>query len=270
MFEDFFGFTTRPFGKTPDPAFLYESPQHKEALARLEYAVEEKDLALLVGEIGSGKTTLSRALIDRIGDSRPVILLINPRVTAAQLLRSIASSLGCPPSRFRNDVVEQIQAKLIELYEQKREPALIIDEAQLIPTKSTLDQIRLLTNFQLDDQNLLSVLLIGQPELETRLQRPAYAPLRQRIGIRFHLGPLSLQETIAYIEHRVRFAGGKVNPFTRQAMEEIYTRSGGIPRLINTLATTALLDAFGEDAPSIDPARIASAAREHSVEAAHG
>src|SRR5213595_3070439 len=110
MFEDFFGFTTRPFGKTPDPAFLYESPQHKEALARLEYAVEEKDLALLVGEIGSGKTMLSRALIDRLGDSRPVILLINPRVTATQLLRSIATALGCPPARFRNEVVEQIQA----------------------------------------------------------------------------------------------------------------------------------------------------------------
>ena len=117
---------------------------------------------------------------------------------------------------------------------------------------------------------ILSVLLIGQPELETRLQRAAYAPLRQRIGIRFHLGPLSLQETIAYIEHRVRFAGGKVNPFTSQAMEEIYARSGGIPRLINTLATTALLDAFGEDAPSIDPVRIASAAREHSMDVAHG
>src|SRR3989454_2647964 len=223
MFEEFFGFTTRPFGKTPDPAFLYESPQHKEALARLEYAVEEKDLALLVGEIGSGKTTLSRALIDRIGDSRPVILLINPRVTAAQLLRSIATSLGCPASRFRNDVVEQIQAKLIELYEQNREPVLIIDEAQLIPTKSTLDEIRLLTNFQLDDQNLLSVLLIGQPELETRLQRPAYAPLRQRIGIRFRLGPLTLEETIRYIEHRIHVAGGR-NPFTRAAMEEIHAQ----------------------------------------------
>src|SRR2546428_1447713 len=95
MFEDFFGFQTKPFGKTPDPAFLFESPQHKEALARLEYAVEEKDLALLVGDIGSGKTMLSRALMDRIGDSRPVILLINPRVTPTQLLRSIATALAC-------------------------------------------------------------------------------------------------------------------------------------------------------------------------------
>src|SRR5213080_530085 len=107
MFEDFFGFTTRPFGKTPDPAFLYESPQHKEALARLEYAVEEKDLALLVGEIGSGKTTLSRALIDRIGDSRPVILLINPRLTPTQLLRSVAIGLGVEPARLRSDLLEQ-------------------------------------------------------------------------------------------------------------------------------------------------------------------
>src|SRR5947208_4757696 len=118
MFESFFGFTRRPFGKTPDPSFLYESPQHSEALARLEYAVEEKDLALLVGDTGSGKTTLSRALIDRLGESRPVILLINPRVTPTQLLRSIAIALGLTPTRFRNEVLEQIHDKLFELYEE--------------------------------------------------------------------------------------------------------------------------------------------------------
>src|ERR1700730_5577015 len=116
MFEQFFGFNSRPFGKTPDPSFLYESPQHSEALARLEYAVDEKELAVLVGEIGSGKTTLSRALIDRIGDSRPVILLINPRLTPTQLLRSIARGLGMEPPRMRSDLVEQIHAKLFELY----------------------------------------------------------------------------------------------------------------------------------------------------------
>ena len=146
---------------------------------------------------------------------------------------------------------------------------LIIDEAQLIPSKATFDEIRLLTNFQLDDQNLLSVLLIGQPELETRIDRLAYAPLRQRIGMRYRLGPLSLEETIEYIEHRVRVGGGARNPFSRAAMEEIYATSGGIPRLINTLATTALLDAFGEDAETIDPQRVVAAAREHRLEA-HG
>src|SRR5207248_4685443 len=140
-----------------------------------------------------------------------------------------------------------------ERYEEKREPVLMIDEAQLIPTKSTFDEIRLLTNFQLDAQNLLSVILIGQPELDTRLDRPAYAPLRQRIGMRYSLGPLSLEETLCYIEHRIRIAGAQRNPFTRSAMEEIHATSGGIPRLINTLATTALLDAFGDDALLIEP-----------------
>ena len=269
MFEEFFGLESKPFGKTPDPSFLYESPQHKEALARLEYAVEEKELALLVGDIGSGKTTLSRALIDRIGDSRPIILLINPRLTPTQLLRAIAQGMGIDPPRLRNDLLDRIHTRLFELYEQKREPVLMIDEAQLIPTKATFDEIRLLTNFQLDDQNLLSVILIGQPELDTRLARDAYEPLRQRIGLRYALGPLSLDETISYIDHRIRVAGGRRNPFTADAVAEIHALSGGIPRLINTLATTALLDAFGEDAPTIDPARIAAAAREHRMET-HG
>jgi type II secretory pathway predicted ATPase ExeA len=202
-----------------------------------------------------------------------VVLLINPRLTPTQLLRSIASGLGLQPGRFRNDLLDQIHAKLFELYEGGREPVLIIDEAQLIPSKATFDEIRLLTNFQLDDQNLLSVLLIGQPELETRIDRLAYAPLRQRIGMRYRLGPLSLEETIEYIEHRIRVGGGMRNPFSSAAMEEIYATSGGIPRLINTLATTALLDAFGEDAETIDPQRVVAAAREHRLEVggeAHG
>jgi type II secretory pathway predicted ATPase ExeA len=198
------------------------------------------------------------------------VLLINPRLTPTQLLRSIATGLGLQPGRFRNELLDQIHAKLFELYEGGREPVLIIDEAQLIPSKATFDEIRLLTNFQLDDQNLLSVLLIGQPELETRIDRLAYAPLRQRIGMRYRLGPLSLDETIEYIEHRVRVGGGARNPFSRAAMEEIYATSGGIPRLINTLATTALLDAFGEDAETIDPERVTAAAREHRLEAASG
>jgi type II secretory pathway predicted ATPase ExeA len=265
MFEEHFGLTAKPFGKTPDPSFLFESRQHKEALARLEYAVEEKELALLVGDIGSGKTTLSRALIDRVGETRPVILLINPRLTPTQLLRAVARGLGSEPARFRNDLLDQIHTKLYELYEQQREPVLMIDEAQLIPSKATFDEIRLLTNFQLDDQNLLSVVLIGQPELEERLERGAYEPLRQRIGMRYSLGPLSLDETIDYLEHRIRVAGGTRNPFSREAMAEIHALSGGIPRLINTLATTSLLDAFGEDAETVEAARIASAAQEHRM-----
>ena len=270
MFEEHFGFTSKPFGKTPDPAFLYESPQHKEALARLEYAVDEKELALLTGDVGSGKTTLSRALIDRIGDSRPVVLLINPRLTPTGLLRSIAGGLGVAPAKYRNELLEGIHTRLFELYEEKREPVVIIDEAQLIPTKATFDEIRLLTNFQLDDQNLLTVILIGQPELQGRLDRQAYAALRQRIGMRYELGPLTLEQTREYISHRVAVAGGRRNPFREEAVERIHSLSGGVPRIINTLATTALLDAFGEDSDTIDVPRVSAAAREHRLEQAHG
>jgi type II secretory pathway predicted ATPase ExeA len=275
VFESHFGLTAKPFGKTPDPSFLYESDQHREALARLEYAVDEKELALLTGDIGSGKTTLSRALIDRVGEARPVILLINPRLTPTQLLRAVAVGLELEPPRMRNELLDRIHTRLFELYEAGREPVLIIDEAQLIPSKATFDEIRLLTNFQMDDQNLLSVLLIGQPELETRLDRDAYEPLRQRIGMRYSLGPLSLDETIRYVDHRIRVAGGTRNPFDDASIRAIHELSGGVPRLINTLATTALLDAFGDDATTVTADRIASAAREHRMrardpEAAHG
>jgi type II secretory pathway predicted ATPase ExeA len=270
MFEKHFGLRAKPFGKTPDPAFLFESEQHREALARLEYAVDEKDLALLVGDIGSGKTTLSRALIDRIGETRPVILVINPRLSPTQLLRAVAAGLGLEPPRFRHEMLDQIHTRLFELYEEKREPLLMIDEAQLIPSKATFDEIRLLTNFQLDDQNLLSVILIGQPELERRLEREAYAPLRQRIGMRYSLGPLSLDDTTRYIEHRIQVAGGLRNPFTDEAVARMHELSGGVPRLINTLATTALLDAFGDDAVSVDHDRVSAAGREHRMERADG
>jgi general secretion pathway protein A len=266
MYLEHFGFHEKPFGKTPDPSFLFESEQHREALARLEYAVEEKELALLVGDIGSGKTTLSRALVDRIGESRPVILIINPRLTPSQLLRTIATALGVEPSRFRNETLDRIHSKLFELYEAKREPVLIIDEAQLIPSRETFDEIRLLTNFQLDDQNLLSVVLIGQPELEARIDRPAQKALRQRIGMRYFLSPLSLEETASYLEHRVKKAGARRNPFSSDAVRLIWERSAGVPRVINTLATTALLDAFTEDVTEIDADRIEGAAREHKLE----
>ena len=265
MFEEHFGLREKPFGRTPDPSFLFESRQHSEALARLEYAVEDKDLALLVGDIGCGKTTLSRALIDRIGDSRPVILLINPRLTPSQLLRSIASGLGAEPKYFRNDLLDQIHSILYQLYEEKRSPVLMIDEAQLIPSKATFDEIRLLTNFQLDDENLLSVILIGQPELEVRLDRKPYEPLRQRIGLRYRLGALDEAETREYVAHRIRKAGGNVDPFTEDAVALIHEVSRGIPRLINSVATTALLDAYGDDALQIDATRVRDAAIEHRL-----
>jgi type II secretory pathway predicted ATPase ExeA len=270
MFREFFGFRERPFGKTPNPAFLYESPQHREALARLEYAVDEKDFAMLCGDVGSGKTTLSRALIDRIGETRPVVLLINPLFTPSQLLRAIAQGLGLVPKYHRADLLDQIYTKLYELYEEGREPVIIIDEAQLIPKKATFEEIRLLTNFQLDDQNLMSLILIGQTELQERLSHRAYRALRQRIGIRYCLGSLDQAQTRSYIEHRIRIAGGNGNPFTMDAMNEIHRFSEGLPRLINTLATTALLDAFGDESRTVDAERIRAAAKEHGLDGREG
>ncbi|MCM2317467.1 MAG: AAA family ATPase [Thermoanaerobaculia bacterium] len=270
MFREFFGFREKPFGKTPNPAYLYESPHHREALARLEYAIEEKELALLYGDVGSGKTTLSRALIDRIAGARPVILIINPTLSPAQLLRSIASGFGLTPKHHRADLLDQIYSKLYELYEERREPVLIIDEAQLIPKKATFEEIRLLTNFQLDDENLLSIVLIGQPELKERLSHKAYRALRQRIGIQYSLRSLSEEETAHYVNHRIRVAGGSVNPFTMEAMSAMFRCSEGIPRVINTLATTALLDAYGDESSTIDAGRILAAAREHGLDGGQG
>ena len=265
MYREFFGLRSRPFGKTPDPAFLYESRRHREALARLEYAVEEMDLALLTGPIGSGKTTITRALLDRLGDDRKPILIVHPRLSPAQLLRAVAEGIGIAvgkgPTRAA-DLVSSIQEKLYELHERGIGTVLVIDEAQLIPGKATFDEIRLLTNFQLDDRNLLSIVLVGQPELETRLRRKEYDALRQRIGIRFALDALDAEETARYLEHRVRQAGGERNPFTEEAAQRIHRLTGGVPRVVNSLATTCLLEAFGREEAVIGAPIVDAAAKE--------
>jgi len=254
MYEGFYGFSERPFSKTPDPRFLYASRIHREGLVRLVYAVEEKDLILFTGEIGCGKTTLSRALMDELGDEYRVILIINPRLTPLEFLHVVAYRLGIEePSKYKIDLLEQIGKALYSLYEEGITPVLVIDEAQLIPHKETFDEIRLLTNFQLDDQNLLSVILMGQPELRKRLAHRAYEPLRQRIGMQFDLKPLTLQETNEYLDHRLEIAGGKAGLFLQGAVERIYRYSGGIPRKINHAASLALLEGFGREEITIGP-----------------
>lgn len=252
MYERFYGFRERPFSKTPDPRFLFLSRMHREGLARLLYAVEERDLVLLTGEIGCGKTTLSRALMDELEDSYRIILFINPRLTPLEFLRGLALRLGVEePARFKTDLLEQIGTELYGLYEKGVCPVLVIDEAQLVPHKDTFDEIRLLTNFQLDDRNLMSVVLMGQPELRKRLAHRVYEPLRQRIGMQYNLGPLSLEETGEYIAHRLRVAGGEPGLFQSQAVESLYRYSGGIPRKINHAASLALLEGFGRESAEI-------------------
>jgi len=253
MYETYFGLRERPFSKTPDPRFLFLSRGHREALARMQYAVEERDLVLLTGEIGCGKTTLSRALMDALDDSFKVVCLINPRLTPLEFLGSLARHLGVEaPARFKVDLLEQIGQILFAYYEEGITPVVVIDEAQLVPHKETFDEIRLLTNFQLDDRNLISVVLMGQPELKRRLRHRAYEPLRQRIGMQYDLKPLSLEETVEYLDFRIVRAGGRPGLFQADAVESLYAWSHGTPRLINHAASLALLECFGRGAERVD------------------
>ncbi len=252
MYRDFYGLREKPFSKTPDPRFLYRSAKHAEALARLQHAVDEQDMVLLTGEIGSGKTMLSRALIDSLDASYYPVLIINPRLSPSQLLRTLALRLGMNEAgRYRHGILDGINGKLFELFEAGRRPVLIIDEAQLIPGKTTFEELRLLTNFQLDDRNLLSLVLIGQTELRDRLDRRHYRALRQRIGMQFHLTALDEAETGEYVKHRLRIAGREAELFDPEAIALLFEASEGVPRLINTLAGNALVEGFGKGAATI-------------------
>lgn len=254
MYAEYFELKEKAFGNTPDPKFLFPSRQHQEALARLEYVVEEHGMALITGEIGTGKTTISRALIDTLDQHYKPILILNPRFAPAQFLRLLAQKLELVPKHYKSDLIEQIHDRLFQFYEKDVAPILILDEAQLIPGKSFFDEIRLLTNFQLDHVNLLCVILMGQPEIARRLKHAAYAAFNQRIMIRFHLRPLDEQEVSNYLQFRWKVAGGSEQnfPFTPLSVTAIYAYSGGVPRVINLLATTCLIDAMAKGVREIE------------------
>jgi type II secretory pathway predicted ATPase ExeA len=263
MYEDFFGLKQRPFSKTPDPGFLFLGRNHEEALARLQYAVEEKELILLTGEVGSGKTTLTRALMDSLGEQYRVVLIINPQLTPMQFLRTVAKRFDIDvPYNYKDNLLDAIYEKVYQDYASGITPVIIIDEAQLIPSKSTFEEIRLLTNFQLDYTNLLSLILVGQPDLRKRLNHKTYLPLRQRIGLFYHLGPLAEDEIKGYVEHRLRVSGLDDPLFTDNALKRLYHYSNGIPRVINSLATSALLEGFSRELLTIDELLIQEAAKE--------
>ena len=263
MYEQYYGLKQRPFTKTPDPKFLFLSRTHEEAFARLHYAVEEKELILLTGEIGSGKTTLTRALMDSLNEKYRVIVLINPRLTPVQFLRTVAKRFNIDvPYNLKDSLLDAIYEKVYEDYKAGISPVIIIDEAQLIPNKETFEEIRLLTNFQLDHVNLLSLILVGQSDLRRRLKHKVYIPLRQRIGLFYHLGPLAEDEIKGYVEYRLRVSGSEETLFTEGALKLLYQYSKGIPRVINSLATSALLEGVGNEVLLLDEPIIHNAARE--------
>jgi type II secretory pathway predicted ATPase ExeA len=253
MYKAFYGLREKPFSKTPDPRFLFLSRGHEEALARLMYAVEERELALLTGGIGSGKTTISRALMDSVGEEYRFCIIFNPIVTPLEFLRILAGDLGIPsPPSTKDELLRVLTEEMYRCHREGIVPIIVVDEAQMIPGREVFDEIRLLTNFQLDDSNLLSIILMGQPELRERLAETVYEPLRQRIGIQYHLSPLTLEETLDYIDFRLEVAGGKPGLFSPDAVLRIFELSGGVPRRINTIATTALLEGFARDATLIE------------------
>jgi type II secretory pathway predicted ATPase ExeA len=253
MYKRYFGFREKPFSKTPDPRFLFLSRGHEEALARLEFAVEEREPAVLTGEIGCGKTTLSRALMDRLGDRFRFCYIINPRLNAMEFLRTIARILEVElPSDAKDILIDQLHTAIYSLNQQDICPVLVVDEAQMIADAEVFDEIRLLTNFQLDDRNLLGVVIMGQPELRPMLATSRFEPLRQRISLHYHLNPLMPEEVMEYLDFRLEAAGGSPGLFTPDAVQRIHELSGGVPRKINSLATHALLVAYGCDTALID------------------
>lgn len=266
MYEQFYGFNIKPFGKTPDPRFLYLSREHKEALARLQHGVEEREAVLLTGEVGCGKTTLSRCLMDSLDSSYLPIVIVNPVLAPGELLRFFAARVGVEdPSGFRTELMEQIGGRLFDLYQRGVCPVLIIDEAQLIPGKEGLDEVRLLTNLQLDDSNMFSLVMLGQPELRRRILSGYFEPLRQRIGVQYHLNPLKIDEMVEYIDFRLKTAGRAEPLFTESAVKEIFRFSGGVPRRINNIAASAILVGFGREARTIDSDTLRDVARDFGM-----
>jgi general secretion pathway protein A len=253
MYESYYGLRERAFRKTPDPRYLYLNEVYEEALEQLLYAVDEMELALLTGEVGSGKTLLSRALIDRLGDRYEVGMILNPRLSPRQFLRTVASELGVETPPFHSgELMQAIHERLLELDHAGRAALLVVDEAHLIPGRPTFEEIRLLTNFQLDERNLLAVVLVGQPELRDRLRHRSYRALTQRIGAAYHLTPLSLEDTASYVGHRLSVAGSPRPLFSKGALASLHRGSGGIPRVLNHLATQALLEGMARGVDTID------------------
>jgi general secretion pathway protein A len=271
MYQAFFGLDEPPFSITPDPRYLFPSARHAEALAHLVYGVSEAGgFIQLTGEVGTGKTTLVRSLLAREPNGVEIALILNPRVTVPEFLLTICEELGIAvPEASRGSVkalVDALTAHLLAAHAAGRRVAVLIDEAHLLE-RDVLEQVRLLTNLETPTRKLLQVILIGQPELRDLLAREDMRQVAQRITGRHHLEPLSSDETVAYVRHRLRVAGATREIFTPAALRELHRQGGGLPRLVNVIADRALLGAFARDRHEVPPALVRAAAAEVSGEA---
>jgi general secretion pathway protein A len=264
MYLEHFGLTLRPFEVTPDPRFLFEAPLHQEALASLVYGVQERrGFITLVGEVGTGKTTLLRSLLDSLDRTVHTVLITHTTINREELIQMILAELDIPRTGLgRVQMLHRLQEFLLDRLSRGEQTVLIIDEAQNL-TPSVLEEVRLLTNLETGDAKLLQVILAGQPELERTLQRPELRQLRQRIGVYARVGPLSLQDTAQYIRHRLRVAGRRRQTiFTSAAIQAIWRVTGGIPRLINLVADHSLVSAFACGARQVHLATVNEVARD--------
>ena len=278
MYKDYYHLRDEPFNITPDPRFLFLTPQHTEALNHLLYGIRQlKGFICLTGEVGTGKTTLCRALLGQLDAQYRTALILNPMLTGTQLLRATVEEFGLNPRRTdRLGYMKLLNDFLLEVNQAGGDAVLIIDEAQDM-SRQALELMRLLSNLETASQKLLQIVLVGQPELRQTLQRPDLRQLAQRITVRYHLQNMTAEETARYIRHRIGIAGGGEDSadvafdrpeapqpvrFEPDALEEIYQFSRGTPRLVNAIGDKALLAGYVHQTDTIDRELVALAASE--------
>lgn len=265
MYLEFFQLREMPFSITPDPAYLYMSPRHQEALGHLLYGTGQYGgFVQLTGEVGTGKTTIVRSLLEQKLPEVDVAIIHNPRLSEQEFVQTICDELGVAYAREQlslKTLIDALNEHLLRAHAGGRRTVLIIDEAQNLQP-SVLEQVRLLTNLETAKEKLLRIMLIGQPELSELLARPELRQLASRITARYHLTPLGLRETVEYIQHRLRVAGAVGEIFTPAATDEIHRYTKGVPRLINIVCDRALLGAYAQNARRVTPEIVRKAARE--------
>src|SRR6476660_3188848 len=272
LYQQYFGLREAPFNISPDPDFLFLSASHREALAQISYGINgRKGFIVLTGEVGTGKTTLIRSLLNQVGANTYTALIFNNVASARDLMRYICEDFGIAGVKsYRQDIhdyVVSLNEFLLATYQQGENCALIIDEAQNL-SADVLESVRLLSNFETSKDKLLQILLVGQPELAERLNSPELRQLKQRVTLRYRLRNLSLAESSEYIKNRLQIARGNTALFTHKAVETIYSYSRGIPRIVNVLCDNGLLTAYALGKKEVDASIIREVAEDLNLRGA--